>query len=217
MRNNVLIKGVQALIDEGAQLDRQETEAQEQAAAEREQHFSDLLTVLKTQAAAFVPADLLPYVDWPNYENWQDNGTPLVEFSIRIPEFAPIRVKLGYGGTKFYVAVGTHCTSEIEGSEAIQWLETFRASEEFDSLAHAIYRAYQVFPRLEEARERYRAAERSSEQDPFTVTRMESDVKTLLVSANQRQYWTDALLANIADRLTAIGLLMLMRHQQGGD
>ncbi len=219
MRNKVLIKGLQALIDEGAQLERQEAQALDLAKAEREQHFSDLLGVLKTQAEEFVPVDLLPYVEWPHYENWHDNGTTMDEFSIRLPEFAPIRVKLGYGygGAKFYVAVETYCNPEDEGSGAIQWLETFRASEEFDNLAHAIYRAWNVFPRLEEARERYRVVEYTSQQDNFTVARMESDVKTLLMSDASAWDGEKNHLADIADRLTAIGLLMLMRHQQGED
>lgn len=214
MRNKVLIKGLQALIDEGAQLERQETEAQERAAAEHEQHFSDLLEALKSQAAEIVPADVLPYVDWPQYDGWQDNGVKLTEFSIRLPDLAPIRVKLGPGGTSFYVAVETYYNPEIEGSEAIQWAEAFRASEEFDSLAHAIFRAWQVYPRLEEARERYRAVERASEQDDFTVARMEADVKKLLTSEASAWDGERNILADISDRLQAIGLLMLMRHQQ---
>lgn len=155
------------------------------------------------------------------------------EAELQIPECAPIYVRqdsqqdfVGLdcvpGKETFgdpYYCVPT-CLDDNEGQ--VYWAA--RGVERYDEFEQALAAAHQVYPekaafeaRMAERAARYEAMQREKARAEAEQRDNECHIRVLLQTDHTAESCDGVLideLTNIADRLTAIGLLMLMRHQQ---
>jgi hypothetical protein len=192
--------------------------AQAKIEAEAKKQFEADLAQYAMKLALALPAEVIPFVEWPAYET--NRGFDRNEFFLNIPECSPINGVFGRDNSWAYF-VADHTYRDYENG-VCRW--NVEDSKCYDDIAMAIYAAHQAYPSLAEAQKRWEAFD---ELTP--VDQPDADQKLALADielvekllrnehASEISSETDYILWDIADKLTAIGWILLAGARERGE